>query len=155
MKKWNFKVKSNPKEIGQNLESELKSVDGLVFNLKRDRKNAIKFKMRKRIQYAWYLIYLNNVIVDGKLSKTDIENETDVEILFSQHFLWKLVIFTYAFLILGLLIGLILGKISGVSTYLFGVLIIAMGILLWNTVQKKYQRNVQEYKTLISEILGI
>ena len=63
MKKWNFKVKSNPKDIGQNLESELKSVDGLVFNLKRDRKNAIKFKMRKRIQYAWYLIYLNNVIV--------------------------------------------------------------------------------------------
>ncbi|CAZ97414.1 Conserved hypothetical membrane protein [Zobellia galactanivorans] len=153
MKKWNLKVKSNPQEISQNLKSALESVDGLMFNLNHDKKNSIKFKMRKRIQYAWYLIYINNVVVDGKLSKTEIENETDVEILFSQHFLWKLVIFTHVFLVLCIVIAIILGKISSASAYLFGAGILAIGILLWITVQKKYERNVQEYKTLISKIL--
>ncbi|WP_291865070.1 DUF423 domain-containing protein [Maribacter sp.] len=155
MKKWNLKVKSNPQEISQNLESALKSVDGLVFNMNHDKKKSIKFKMRKRIQYAWYLIYINSIIVNGKLSKTDVENETDVKILFSQHFLWKLVIFTHILLGLGFLITIISGKSSSTSTYLLGAGILALGVLLWIMVQKKYEKNVQEYKTLISKILEI
>ncbi|TXE15628.1 DUF423 domain-containing protein, partial [Psychroflexus gondwanensis] len=33
--------------------------------------------------------------------------------------------------------------------------ILAVGVILWIRVQKKYERNIQEYKTMISEILAI
>lgn len=153
MKTWNLKAKSNPEEISHILESALKPVDGLVFRINNDDGKVIKFKIRKRIRYAWYLMYSNNVIVNGKLSKTEIENETNIEILFSQHLLWKLVIITHVFLVLGLLIAITLGKISSTSTYLFGVVILVIGIFLWIMAQKKYKRNIQEYQILISNIL--
>ncbi len=155
MKKWSFKVKSNPKEISKNIESALGSVDGFVFNMNPDKNNSITFKMRKRILYAWYLPFLNSIVVNGKLSKKDTKNETDVEISFNQHFLWKLVIFTDMFVGLGFLITVISGKNSSASMYLIGTIFLAVGILLWIRVQKKYERNIQEYKTLISEILEI
>jgi len=111
--------------------------------------------MRKRILYAWYLFYLNSIVVNGKLSKTDIEKETDVEISFNQHFLWKLVIFTHMSVGLVFLIAVISGKISGASMYIIATTILAVGVILWIRVQKKYERNIQEYKTMISEILAI
>jgi len=89
------------------------------------------------------------------LSKTDIENETDVEISFNQHFLWKLVIFTDIFVGLGILITVILGESRSVSMYLIGTIILAVGVMLWIRVQKKYESNIQEYKTMISEILKV
>ena len=155
MKKWNFKIKNNPKEISKKIESALESVNGLVFNLNHDKSNLVTFEMRKRILYAWYLFYLNSIVVNGKLSKTDIENETDVEISFNQHFLWKLVIFTDMSIGLSILIVAISGENRSVSTYLFGTIILAIGVILWLGVQKKYERNIQEYKTLISKILEI
>ncbi|MFD0799704.1 DUF423 domain-containing protein [Maribacter chungangensis] len=153
MKTWNLKAKSNPEEISHILESALKPVDGLVFRINNDDGKVIKFKIRKRIRYAWYLMYSNNVIVNGKLSKTEIENETNIEILFSQHLLWKLVLITHVFLVLGLLIAITLGKISSTSTYLFGAIILVIGIFLWIMAQRKYNRNIQEYQILISNIL--
>ncbi len=42
---------------------------------------------------------------------------------------------------------------EGYSYVLGGFL--AVGIVLWIRVQQKYESNIQEYKTLISEILGI
>ena len=150
MKKWKLKVKNSPQEISNKLES----IDGLVFNAQSDRKNLIKFEMRKRILYAWYLIYDNSIIVNGKLSKTDTENETDIEILFNQHFIWKSVIFLHFFLGLGFLIAIII-KSSNVYSYLLGALILALGVLLWVIVKKKYERNIQEYKTLISKTLSV
>jgi len=155
MKKWNFKVESSPKEISKNIESALEFVNGLVFNMNHDKNNSITFKMRKRILYAWYLFYLNSIVVNGKLSKTDIEKETDVEISFNQHFLWKLVIFTHMSVGLVFLIAVISGKISGASMYIIATTILAVGVILWIRVQKKYERNIQEYKTMISEILAI
>lgn len=155
MKKWNFKVKNNPKAISKNLESALGTVDGFVLHINHNQNNAITFKMRKRILYAWYLLFLNSIVVHGKLSKSDIENETDVAISFKQHFLWKLVIFTDMSVGLGFLIAVISGKNSSASLYLIGTLILAVGIVLWIRVQQKYKSNIQEYKTLISGILGI
>jgi Flp pilus assembly protein TadB len=101
------------------------------------------------------LFYLNSIVVNGKLSKTDIEKETDVEISFNQHFLWKLVIFTHMSVGLVFLIAVISGKISGASMYIIATTILAVGVILWIRVQKKYERNIQEYKTMISEILAI
>lgn len=155
MKKWNLKVKSNPQDISNNLESAFKSVDGLVFSINRGEKKSVKFKLRKRILYAWYLPYVNSIIVNGKLSKPDNKNGTDVEILFNQHFLWKLIVFMHIILGLGFLTAIVSGKSSSYFTYLFGAIILALGIFLWVKMQKKYQKNIQEYKTLISKILEI
>ena len=154
MKKWNLKVKNNPQDISNNLESAFKSVDGLSFDINRGEKNSIKFKMRKRILYAWYLPYVNSIIVNGKLSKTD-NNGTDVEILFHQHFLWKLLIFIHIVLGMGFLIAMILEKSNNAFTYLFGAIILVLGIFLWVKVKKKYEKNIEEYKTLISQPLGV
>jgi len=53
------------------------------------------------------------------------------------------------------LIAVISGKISGASMYIIATTILAVGVILWIRVQKKYERNIQEYKTMISEILAI
>ena len=155
MKKWTFRIKNNPKKNSETIESQLGSVNELVFKMNHDKNNSITFRMRKRIQYAWYLLFLNSTVVNGKLSKTEAGNETDVEISFNQHFLWKLVIFTNLSVGLAFLIAIISGDNSNASMYLFGTLILAVGIILWVTVQKKYKRNIQEYKTLISGILEV
>ncbi|WAC01390.1 DUF423 domain-containing protein [Lacinutrix neustonica] len=153
MKKWNFKSKSNPKVISKRLEAAVGPVNGFVFNMNHEKNNSITFKMRKRILYAWYLFFLNSIVVHGKLSQTDIENETDVEISFNQHFLWKLVIITNIIAGFSILIAVFSRENSSVYMYLIGAILLAIGLLLWIRVQKKYERNIQEYKTLISEIL--
>lgn len=155
MKNWNLKINSGPQDVSNNLESAFKSVDGLLFNITHGEKNSIEFKMRKRILYAWYLPYVNSIIVNGKLSSTDNKNGTDIEILFNQHFLWKLLIFTHIVIGLGFLTALILDKNSSAYSYVVGAIILGLGIFLWIKVQKKYERNIQEYKTLISKTLGV
>lgn len=153
MKAWNFKVKSNPKAISKKLESALGSVDGFVFKMDYDKNDSITFKARKRVLYAWYMIYLNYVIVNGKLLKTDTENETNVKISFNQHFLMTLIIFTNIFVGLGFLIIIISGMSSSTSMYITGGILLVLGIVLWLELQKRFDRKAQEYKTLISEVL--
>ncbi|WP_419212433.1 DUF423 domain-containing protein [Maribacter sp. X9] len=155
MKKWNFKLKSDPKAVSTNIASALGSINGFVFTMNHDKTNAITFKMRKRILYAWYLFFLNSIVVNGKLSKTATENETEVEISFTQHFLWKLVIGSDILLGLGFLIVAISSKNSSDYLYFVGPTILAVGVLLWIRVEKKYERNIQEYKTMISEIVAL
>ncbi|MBC9796301.1 DUF423 domain-containing protein [Sinomicrobium weinanense] len=153
MKAWNLKVKSNPKEISKKLESALGSVNGFVFNMNDDKNDSVTFKVRKRVLYAWYMIYLNYIIVNGKISKTDTENETNVEISFTQHFLMTLIIFTNMLFGLGFLIMTISGISNSVAMYITGGILLAIGIVLWIELKKRSDRKVQEYKTLISEIL--
>ena len=153
MKKWNFKVKSNVQEIIKKLDSTLGSVDGFVFNIDNGKKGSVTFKVHKRGLYAFYLMFVNKIIVNGKILKTDAENETNIEISFTQYFLWKLIIFTHMFLGLGFLIAIISKISSSAFMYILGGILLAVGIVLWITVQKKFKKDVQEYKTLISEIL--
>ena len=155
MEKWNFIIKNTPKNISEEIESKLESLNGLVYNVKHDKNESITFQLRKRIRYAWYLIFLNSIVVNGKLSKTAVINETDVEISFNQHFLWKLVIFTYIMMGLGIFVAIIgdQNNQNHTSMYLFGALLIGLGIILWISVRKKFRVNVQEYKTLISGML--
>lgn len=155
MKTWDFKMDSTPSVISENLDSSLGSVNGFVFNIHNDKKDSISFKIRKRLQYAWYIIYHNNVIVNGRLAGTETKNVTKVEITFKQHFLWKLVIFTHLFLGLFFIIALVLNNNTNIAIYTFAAVLIAIGIFLWLKLQKKYDRNVQEYKNLISEILDL
>ena len=155
MEKWNFEVKSNVQEIIKKLDSSFGSVDGFVFNIDNDKNESVTFKVRKRGLYAFQIMFVNKIIVNGKILKTDTENETDIEISFSQYFLWKLIIFTNMFLGLGFLIVLFLG--IGNSAYMLipaGIFLV-VGIVLSIAVQKKFEKDTQEYKTLISEILEL
>ncbi|PRX39292.1 hypothetical protein [Salegentibacter salegens] len=152
MKNWNFKVKRNPNEISENLEASIGAVNGFAFDIKSDGSNLISFKIRKRLLYAWYILYHNNVVVNGRLSNADAKGETNVDISFNQHFLWKFVIFTHLFLGLGFVIAIFLGN-SDIPMYVLAAITLAIGIFLWFRLQKKYERNVQEYKKLISKTL--
>jgi len=153
MKKWNFKVKSNIQEITKKLDTTLGSADGFVFNMDNSKNDSVTFKVRKRSLYAYYLVFINKIIVNGKILKTDTENETNIEISFTQYFLWKLVIFSHMFLGLGFLIAIFSGISSSTSLYIFGGILLAVGIVLWIAVQQKFENDIQEYKTLISGIL--
>lgn len=153
MRAWNFKVKKNLTEVSNKLESALGSLNGFVFDMDDYTPNSITFKMRKRIMYAWYLAYHNWTIVNGKLLKTGTDNETTVEISFTQHFLITLIIFTHMFLGLGFIIAIISGMSSSASMYILGGILLAVGIVLWVAIQKKFEKDIQSYRTLISEVL--
>lgn len=155
MNKWDFKIKNKPKNVVKKIEAALNSSNSLVFNISHNKNKSIRFKMRKRILYPWYLFYINSIIVNGKFSKTETENESKVEIYFKQHYLWVLVIYTNIIIGLAFLLAVITQNNSSIYMYLTGTLILAIGIFLVFRIQKKYEKNIQEYKTLISEILGI
>jgi len=154
MKVWNFNAESNPKEISKKLASALGSVDGLVFHLKHEKNNSITFKMRKRILYAWYLIFQNSIIVNGKLLKSDTENKTRVEISFTQHFLMTFLIIANIIAGFGFLIAIASGIGNSPAFFIIAIIPLVLGIVLWIDLQKRFDRKVQEYKTLISEVLA-
>jgi hypothetical protein len=153
MKRWNFKVKSNVQEIIKKLDSTFGSDDGFVFNIDNGKNDSETFKVRKRGLYAFQIMFVNKIIVNGNILKTDTENETNIEISFTQYFLWKFIIFTHMFLGLGFLIAIISGISSNAYMYIPGGILIAVGIVLSIAVKKKFEKDIQEYKTLISEIL--
>ncbi|WP_242084408.1 DUF423 domain-containing protein [Aestuariivivens sediminis] len=153
MKTWNFKTESNPTDISKKLESKLGLDNGFVISVDNDIKNSITFKIRKRILYGWYWAYQNWTIINGKLLKIDTEDKTNVEISFNQHFLIRLIMFTHIFLALGLLIAIISGISNSNSLYIFGGIILVLGVFLWVALQRKFEKDTQKYKTLISEIL--
>ena len=148
MKAWNFKVKSNPQEIIEKLDDALGSVKGFVLKMDNDRNDSLTFKLRKR---ALTYIRYNQIIVNGKILKTETENETDLEISFSQHFIT--ILYVSFFWSLGL-IAIILGISSSATMYIFGGILLVIGIALWIDAQKNFKKDIQKYKALISEILG-
>lgn len=150
MEKWNFKVKSKPQEIINKLNSALESFDGFVFNIDHAKNDSVLFNLRKRVIYPDQILHRNRIIVNGKILKTDIENETDVEISFTQHFLMTWTIFIFFVLCLVAIISIIY---SPASMYIPGGILLAVGILLWIALHKKFEKDIQNYKTLISEIL--
>ncbi len=155
MKKWNFKVKSNIQEITKKLDATLGSSKGFVFNIENNTNDSATFKVRKRALYAFYLLFINKIIVNGSISKTNSENETHIEISFTQYFLWKLVILTHLLLGLGYLIAIITETINNLFMFVPAILLVVVGFVLLTIIQKKFKKDVQEYKTLISGILDV
>ena len=150
MKNWNFKVQNSPREIIEKLESALKSSGGFVFDVDPD---SAFFNIRKQIKYPDQILHRNRVVVKGKILNTNAENETNVEISFTQHFFMTMTV--CSIIILGLSLIVVISKISsGTTMYLFGGIVLAIGIVLWIALQKKLERDIQKYKTLISEILA-
>lgn len=156
MATWNFKVNNSPKAVGETLAAALGSVNGLEFHLHTMSASpkSISFRMRKKILYAWYLVFMNSVVVNGQLTKRENTHETDVKISFNQHFLWKLVIFTYAVMGLSFLVMLLQNVIDRGPAFIIIFVVVSIGLKLYKRVQKKYQKNIQEYKTLISGVLN-
>lgn len=155
MKGWNFQVKSSPKEISKKLESALGDARRFAFNMNHDKINDITFKIRKRALLAFEINTQNSIIVNGSISKKGIRNKTEVEISFSQHPLAKLLMYGHIILGLGLLAGIILELNGNSYSYIIAGILLAIGVLLWVHFQKNFDKNVQEYKKLISEILEI
>ena len=155
MKAWKFKLKSSPKEISETLESELKSIGGFVFDMNHKENESVTFKVRKRILYAWYMAFQNWTVVKGELLKSDTENMTNVEITFNQHFFIKLILFTHIILVLGFLIALLSGTNFNATMYILGGTILAIGIVLWMALQRKFDKDIQKYKSLFTDIFEL
>jgi|AntAceMinimDraft_11_1070367.scaffolds.fasta_scaffold21276_2 uncharacterized membrane protein len=155
MKRWDFKVKSNVQEIITKLNASLGTTGRFILDVNQGEHNSATFKIQKRGLYAFYLMFLNKITVKGKILKTDTENETHIEITFTQYFLWKLVIFSHLLLCVGFLIAIFSKSSSSAFMYLIGGILVAVGIILWITVQNKFKKDIEEYKTLISGILEV
>ena len=151
MKNWNFKLKKQPKEIIEELASELNSIGGFSFN----NKNTNTFSFRKRILYPWYYAFQNWTVVTVELAENNVENITEVKISFKQHFLIILIIFTHLILGLGLILGLFLATNNQPLTYILGGLVIAFGIIIWITATRKFKNDSKKYKVLITKTIGI
>ena len=155
MKTWNLQVENSPNEIIKKLESSLGHVSDFVLKMNSNRKDFVKFKIRKRVLLAFEINAQNNIVVSGEISKANDKNETDVDISFTEHPLSKLLI--YGHIILGLLFLMLLILKASSNSYmlLIGGILIVIGILLGLHLKRNFDRNVQEYKTLISGILEI
>ena len=155
MKTWKFKSKSSPEEISKKLAGELKSIGGFVLDMNLRNNKSVTFKVRKRMLYAWYLAFQNWTVVKGKLLKDDSENRTQVEISFNKHFFIKMIIFTHIIFGLGFLIAIISGKHVNTADYVIVGTLLVLGIVLWIAIQRKFERDIQKYKLLISDIFEV
>lgn len=152
MKKWNFQAKSSPKEIFEKLESSLGRAH--IFALNKNSKNSMKFRIRKRFLVGLDALNAQNkVILNGEIFQVDTENGSNVEISFTKHPILKWVVYLHIIFILGLLAALIFKSSSKMSIFIFGGILLAVGTLIWLHVEKEFDKNVQEYKALISEIV--
>lgn len=155
MKAWRFKLKRSPLEISEKLESELKSIGGFVINMNHENKKSVTFKIRKRILYIWYMAFQNWTVVKGELFNNGAENETNVKITFDQHFFIRLIIFTHIILVFGFLIAIILGIKVNAYMYIIVGILLALGVVLWFAIQRKFEKDIQKYKSLITKIFEI
>ena len=140
MKNWNVKLKNQPKGIIEELESELNSIGGFTFK----NKNGKTFNFRKRILYPWYYAFQNWTVVNGELAENNVENITEVKISFNQHFLILLIIISHLILGLGLILGLFLATNNEPTTYILGGLVIAFGIIIWITANRKFKKDTEK-----------
>jgi hypothetical protein len=153
MKKWNFQIKSSPKEVSKRLESSLGGAKRFVFHMIYDEEKSVKFKIRKRMLLAFEINAQNNIIVNGKILKTAARNGSDVEVSFTHHTFSKLLIFIHVILGVAVLAALVLEASRESYMYIVGGILLITGFLLWVQLQKNFEKNVQEYKKLISEVL--
>lgn len=155
MTSWNFKAERSIEDMSKILESALGSVRGFAFYMNRNSKHSITFKLRKRILYGWYMIFHNWTVVQGKISKTNSETQSSVEISFTQHFLILFILFTHVVIAMFLLIASFSGENSKSYYYIPGAILLVLGLILWIAIQKKFDKDIENYKTLISDILEL
>lgn len=151
MKNWNFILKNQPKEIIEELESELNSIGGFSFT----NKNVSTFSFRKRVLYPWYYVFQNWTVVNGELVKNNAASTTEVKISFNQHLFIILIIFVHIILGLGLILGLFITTKTGPTPYILGGLIFTIGLIIWISANRKFKKDTEKYKVLITKIFRI
>ncbi len=152
LKKWNFKVKNSSQDLIQKLNAAFESASGFAFNLKEDKSDSVVFKLRKRIQYSDQILHRNRITVNGKLFKTDSDNETNVEVSFTQQYVMVMTVLSIA--IFGLILLAFISKMSsGGPMFALGVMLIGVGVVMWLALKKKLENDILKYKKLISDIL--
>jgi hypothetical protein len=155
MKAWSFTLENSPKEINETLQSEFNSIGGFVFNSNPENNSSVTFKVRKRMLYVWYMQFQNWTIVKGELVKNDTEERTHVEITFSQHFFIKLILSTHIILVLGFLIAIISGINTNPAMYILGGTVLVLCVVLWIALERKFEKDSQKYKSLITDIFEL
>lgn len=153
MKAWKFNVQNDPNEISRKLDSSLGRTNRFVFKIDSNKKDLVKFKLRKRMLLAFEINSQNNLIVNGKIYKANPENYTNVEISFKLHPLSKLLLYGHIFLGVGLLAGMVLEYSTNSYMFIMGGIILATGVLFGLHLQKEFNKQVQDYKALFSKIL--
>lgn len=152
MKKWNFTTKQKPEDAIEKLEFEIASMKGFTITIDKNSKDSIGFSFRKRILDGERILHYNSVIVNGRIAKTDIENISSVNISFKENLLAAMT----KFIIFGLTIIAIIASIINTSSMLIpGIILIALVISLWLWMNKKFDKYVQDYKSLISEYFKV
>ena len=154
MKAWNFVVKSNPKAISKKLESTFKDVNGFALDLNHDKNDSVTFKIHKRALETFGIGFRNNINVNGKIKKPNVENKVKVEIYFRQHLIMRVAMFVDLLFGLGI-IALMIVKSNNYYILIVGGILLILGLLVWLEIQKIFKRNVHDYKKLISEMLQI
>ena len=119
-----------------------------------DKLNLENFKIRKRLLLPFEINKQNNIIVNGKITRIDPGKGTGIKVSFSQHPLSKLIMYGHIILGLGFLVAIILEYSNNSYTYLIAGILLAIGALLGFQLKINFDKNVQEYKKLISETLG-
>jgi|GEM_PF-6890100 len=152
MKNWSFKVNTTPQQSLSKLESEMSSISGFVFNVDSQEDTTSFFKLRRRIHDGEKILHYNLVIVNGKISKTNNENNSKVEITFKQHLL---VTFTKSILYGLALVAIIAGIVSRTTMLIPGLILVVFVISIWAWMNVKSEKYIKEYKTLLSEFFEV
>ena len=156
MEKWSFKVRNSPKGISEKLYSSFGELKNVVLDVNHEEKSG-EFKVRRRMFFMYGISDTTNIIINGKTLKTPTDNETNIEISFTQSLIGKLLVYGHIVLGLGFIIGLILK--SDINSYIFTaggiVLTIAAVLGLHKMAQDNFNKHVKEYKTLFSRILEV
>jgi len=154
MRLWSFKIENNTRDIINKLNLSLGSTDAFVFNIDNESNNIVEFNLRKRVLNPFQILLNNKVIINGKILKSKSNNETDIEISFAQHYLTKFIIFSH--IIVGLiLIVLSLQKGFDAFSLVIGGIFLIIGVSFWIDVKNRFEKNILNYKKLISDILDL
>lgn len=152
MKNWSFKIKKEPQQIIEQLKSNISTNGTFVLNIEGKENEILSFDLRKRIQFGEQILHRNLVIVTGEVYRIDKENCSKVEIVFKQN----LLVIISKIILFGLgLISILTGLFSSTSFIIPGIILLAIGFVLWLLMNKRFKDNSEEYRGLLSELLEI
>ncbi|PKP51939.1 MAG: hypothetical protein CVT92_11155 [Bacteroidetes bacterium HGW-Bacteroidetes-1] len=152
MKNLSFKINKEPQQIIEQLKSEISKSGTFTLNIKEEENEILSFNLRKRIQFGEQILHRNLVIVKGEISRIDRENCSKVDISFKQN---PLVIIS-KIILFGLgLISILTGFLSSTSFIIPGIILLAIGFILWFSLNKSFKDNSEKYRVLLSELLEI
>ena len=152
MKNWSHKIKKDPQQIIEQLKSGISKSGAFTLNITEKEKEILSFNLRKRIQFGEQILHRNLVIVTGRIYRIDHENCSKVDFEFKQNpivVISKIILFGLG------LISILTGFLSSTLFIIPGIVLLAIGFILWLFLNKKFKANSEKYRVLLSELLEI